>query len=100
MMNTLNSLPLIEPKIDDSAAKQGRWMVVIYNNDTCSMDEVVEILMAATGCDIQEAYIEMWEAHTFGKAPVHFSSKSECDEAGRIISSIGVQIDVCPEWKD
>ena len=75
-------------------------MVVIFNNDTNSMDEVVEVLMRATGCDLDEAYIEMWEAHTYGKAPVHFASRSECEEAASIISSIGLKTEVAPEWED
>jgi ATP-dependent Clp protease adapter protein ClpS len=75
-------------------------MVVIFNNDTNSMEDVVEVLMRATGCDIQEAYIETWEAHTFGKAPVHFSAREECEEAAAEISAIGVKTEVCPEWED
>lgn len=75
-------------------------MVLIYNNETNSMDEVVEILMVATGCDEEEAMIEMWEAHTFGKAPVHFSSRVVCDEIAKTISSVGIKTEVCPEWED
>ncbi len=96
----MNSLPVMEPEIGDSSTRQGRWMVVIYDNDGTSMDEVVDILMAATGCDAQEAFIEMWEAHTFGKAPVHFSSKGECEAAAGVIASIGVKTEVCLEWND
>ena len=78
----------------------GRWMVVIYNNETNSMEEVVEVLMQATACDVEEAEIEMWEAHTYGKAPVHFAAKSECDDAASIIGSIGVKTEVAKEWND
>jgi len=75
-------------------------MVVIYNNDTNSMDEVIEVLMLATRCEYDEAIIEMWEAHTFGKAAVHFASKSECEDAALIISSVGVKTEVAKEWND
>jgi len=71
-------------------------MVVIYNNETNSMEEVVSVLMQATGCDA----IEMWEAHTFGKAPVHFADKQECDEAAKVIASIGIKTEVAREWID
>jgi len=90
----------LAPEEIDLSRNNGRWMVVIYNNDTNSMDEVVEVLMRATGCGIEEAAIEMWEAHTFGKAPVHFSARGECDEAARIIASIGIKTEVRPEWED
>jgi ATP-dependent Clp protease adapter protein ClpS len=96
----MNTLPVILPEIGDSLTKLGRWMVVIYNNDYNSMDEVIAILMHATGCDLQEAMIETWEANAFGKASVHFASKSECGRVAQIIAGIGVRTEVCPEWED
>lgn len=87
----------LDPILEGAGVGTGRWMVVIYNNDSTSMDEVVDILIRATGCDLQEAMIEMWEAHTFGKAPVHFSSKSVCEEAAAIIQTV---TEVAPEWND
>jgi len=94
------SAPLLSPLLSDSQTGQGRWMVVIYNNDTNTIDQVIDILIQATGCDAEEAAIETWEAHTYGKAPVHFSSQTDCEEAARIISSIGVKTEVAPEWND
>jgi len=94
------SFPVADPNQAQSGAGIGRWMVIIFNNETNSTDEVVNILMVATKCDVEEAAIEMWEAHTFGKAPVHFASKEECEDAARIISSIGVATEVAREWND
>ncbi len=75
-------------------------MVTIFNNETNSLDEVVGILMRATGCDVSEAEIETWEAHHHGKAPVHFANEATCNEVASIISSIGVKTTVTPEWED
>jgi ATP-dependent Clp protease adaptor protein ClpS len=75
-------------------------MVVIFNNETNSIDEVIDVLMQATGCDAEEAAIETWEAHHYGKAPVHFASKGECDEAAETISRIGVKTEVAQEWSE
>ena len=94
------SQSVVEPEIQDTHSGTGRWMVVIYNNETNSMEEVVHVLIRATGCDVEEAEIETWEAHTFGKAPVHFAAKEECDAAAQIISSIGIKTEVALEWKD
>lgn len=94
------SKPLLDPISMDNPLIDGRWMVLIYDNDTNSVDEVVEVLMLATGCDEQEAFIEMWEAHTFGKASVHFASRTECGEVAEVISAIGVRTEVTREWKD
>jgi ATP-dependent Clp protease adapter protein ClpS len=91
---------ILQPETPDVAAGSARWMVILYNNEYNSVDEVVDVLMRATGCDVQEASIETWEAHTFGKAPVHFAQKDECDSAAAIIASIGCKTEVLPEWED
>jgi len=89
-----------DPRIDGPDVRTGRWMVVIYNDDVTPYDIVIFALMRATSCGRREAEIETWEAHTFGKAPVHFASKVECEQAAAIISSIGVKTEVCPEWEE
>ena len=94
------SRTVLQPEIKDTGTGSGRWMVVIYNNDHNSMDEVIEILMRSTGCGVQEAHIEAWEAHSFGKTPVHFSSRDECEIVAVMISTIGVQTQVRREWDD
>lgn len=94
------SKTLLEPNETIANAGAGRWMVVIFNNETNSMEEVVEILMTATACTAEEAEVEMLEAHMLGKASVHFASKSECDEVAAVIGSIGVKTEVSKEWTD
>jgi len=85
---------------EELTVKTGRYMVVIYNDDHTPYNAVISVLIAATGCDHSEAEIETWEAHTYGKAPVHFDSLEQCETAARIISSIGVKTEVCKEWND
>jgi ATP-dependent Clp protease adaptor protein ClpS len=75
-------------------------MAVIYNNETNTFDEVIEALMVATNCDLEEAQIETWEAHTFGKAPVHFDSRTTCEGVAAVLKSFGIRTDVEPEWKE
>jgi ATP-dependent Clp protease adaptor protein ClpS len=91
---------VVLPELVDSSAGLGRWMVVIFDNDYNSRDEVVEILMKATGCDAEEAHIEMWEADTYGKAPVHFAAADECRKVSQILGTIGLVSEVLPEWQD
>ncbi|MFI5386208.1 MAG: ATP-dependent Clp protease adaptor ClpS [Fimbriimonadales bacterium] len=94
------SQELAEPRVDGPEIGTGRWMVVIFNNDFTPIDMVVIALMRATGCNLKEAEMETWEAEHFGKAPVHFASKDECEQAATIISSIGVKTEVSPEWAE
>jgi hypothetical protein len=94
------SQTLANPKVDGPGIGTGRWMVVIFNNDHTPIEMVIVALMRATGCSSREAELETWEAEHFGKAAVHFANKPECEQAAAIISSIGVQTEVTPEWKD
>ncbi|MCO5295963.1 MAG: ATP-dependent Clp protease adaptor ClpS [Fimbriimonadaceae bacterium] len=75
-------------------------MVVIHNNDHNSFDEVIDALIRATGCGVEEASIEAWEAHHYGKAPVHFAEQQECSTAAVVIARVGIVTEVVPEWTD
>ncbi len=88
-----------QPIHDDVHSEKNRYMTLIYNNDYNTFDEVIQAIMQATGCSFQEAYIETWEAHTFGKAPIHFASQEECLRVARVVSKIGVKTEVCKEWE-
>ncbi|CAN5578449.1 hypothetical protein BH11ARM1_BH11ARM1_01800 [soil metagenome] len=90
----------IAPVSVERTGDADRWMVVIYNNDHNSVEEVLDILIVATNCDVEEAEIETWEAHTFGKASVHFASEQKCEEVAAIIESIGVRTQVTKEWPE
>ncbi|HRJ27779.1 MAG TPA: ATP-dependent Clp protease adaptor ClpS [Fimbriimonadaceae bacterium] len=94
------SQPLLEQSASDLTHGAGRWMVVIYNNETNSVDEVIDILMQATGCDLEEASIETWEAHHYGQAPVPFDSRTECEGIAEMIAAIGVRTAVRKEWEE
>lgn len=97
----VNNSQVIEERLSDGlATSQKRWMVVIYNNDVTAYDVVVAGLMRATACNYEEAAIETWEAHVYGKCAVHFSSESECQKCAEIISQIGVRTKVCREWEE
>lgn len=90
----------LEPRVlDADTGYAGRFMAIIYNNDRNSFEEVMETVAYATCCTMEEAYFETWEAHMYGKAPVHFSTQEVCCVAS-IMSNIGVQTEVRPEWDD
>jgi len=92
------SKTFIEPEIRDSGVGVGRWMVVIYNNEFNSIEDVIEILMRSTGCGLEEAYMESWEAHNYGQASVHFASRIECEVVAAMIATIGVRTRITREW--
>ena len=94
------SRTVLQPEIRDTGTGTGRWTVTIFNNDQNSFEEVISILMRSTGCGLEEAAIETWEAHTYGKTPVHFSSLRECEIVAAMISSIGVRTEISREWEE
>ena len=73
------------------------WMVIVYNNEFNTYDEVMFILMVATHCSVEEAEIETWEIDHLGKSNVHFADKSECEGVAQIIRQIGIQVEVLSE---
>lgn len=88
---------LPDVRIDDTGVGNGFWVVTAFNNDHNTFDEVIAVLIKATGCTVQEAEIETWEIHHFGKTVVHHGSREECDRVGAIIASIGIQVTVTLE---
>jgi ATP-dependent Clp protease adapter protein ClpS len=70
------------------------YMVVVYDNDTNTYDQVIGILMNATGCTLEEAHLETWEIHHLGKSVVHHGTFAECNRAAGIIRQIGIRVEV------
>jgi ATP-dependent Clp protease adapter protein ClpS len=91
--------PVLVPSTDQSNdTKNDRgWMVTVYNNDYNTDIEVIAILMVATKCDAEEAAIETWEIDKLGQSIVHRASQKECEEAARIIATIGIRVEAEPD---
>lgn len=83
---------IILPSLEKEASTQNapEWKVIVYNNDHNTYQEVLTVLMLATGCDAEEAYIETWEIDHYGQCAVHRASEEECNQAAEIIRTIGV----------
>ena len=73
------------------------WIVVVFDNDVNTYEEVMKILMIATGCTAEEAYMEAWEIDHLGKSVVHYAGEKECREAGEVIARIGIKVLVSEE---
>ena len=83
--------------LGNDATEQESWLVVVYNNDVNTYDEVMFILMVATHCSVEEAEIETWEVDHLGKSVVHIADKEECETVARIIRQIGIEVEVKSE---
>ena|ERR1051326_1957466 len=88
------------PHLDEDPTDRGGdegWIVIVYDNDKNTWDEVVNILQQATGCTVEEAYIETWEVDNLGKSVVHHGGHEECERAAGIIRTIGIRVEVVEE---
>ena len=70
------------------------WIVVVYDNDTNTYDQVIGILMEATGCPLEEAQLETWEIDHLGRSVVHHGDQQECERAAAVIRRIGIEVAV------
>jgi ATP-dependent Clp protease adapter protein ClpS len=69
-------------------------IVIVYNNDHNTYDEVMDILQRATGCTRDEAWVETWEIDHLGQSVVHHGSAEECERAASVIRTIGIHVEV------
>lgn len=88
---TLPSLSPIE------ATPCERWIVTVYDNDTNTYEEVITILIIATNCTPDEAWIEAWEVDHLGHSVVHCGDEAECVAAAEIIATIGIHAEATPD---
>lgn len=80
----------------DTGSWEG-WIVTVYDNDHNTVDEVMTILMIATSCTPDEAYMETWEIDHLGRSVVHHGSESECQRVAEVIATIGIRVEVSSE---
>ncbi|HHX41256.1 MAG TPA: ATP-dependent Clp protease adaptor ClpS [Armatimonadetes bacterium] len=72
----------------------GDHVVIVFNNDYNTYDEVIAILQAATSCSREEAEMETWEIDHLGRSLVHHGQREECERAAAIIRTIGIRVSV------
>lgn len=87
------TMPDMEERLAEGMNLRGH-LVVVFNNEINTWDEVVLVLQAATGCTLEEAEIETWEVDNLGKSVVHHSNREECDRIAAIIRTIGIHVEV------
>lgn len=72
---------------------QGPWIVILYNCDCHSFDDVEFILQKATGCSLEDAQAVAMEVHLKGRAICYSGSREECERVAAIIASIRLQVE-------
>lgn len=90
---------IVEPEVvsNPETSSDSHFVVIVYDNDFNTMNEVMGVLMRATGCTEDEAFIETWEIHYLGKSVVHHGDRQVCDHVAEVIRTIGIEVDVLEE---
>jgi ATP-dependent Clp protease adaptor protein ClpS len=71
----------------------GPRMVILYNCDCHSFDEVILQLVRATGCHQAKAEQIAEEAHHLGRAVAFSGDEEECERVAAVLASIGLQVE-------
>ncbi len=92
---TIQQLPDLREQGPGSGGDE--YIVIVFNNNKNTYDEVMDVLMKATACTAEEAAIETWEVDHLGKSVVHHAEQSECERAASVIRTIGIKVEVRQE---
>lgn len=71
----------------------GPWVVILYNCDCHTFDDVIEILIKATNCTAEKALGIAIEVDSKGRAICFDGSREECERVAGIIASIRLQVE-------
>lgn len=97
METTVNTVdtPAIDIQVTLKSALpvDGGWVVILYNCDCHTFEDVEGILQIATKCTRDVAEFFAWKVHLDGRAIVFRSGRAECERVASIIGSVGLQVE-------
>ena len=79
MPTTLQPTEVMEPDLDDSAAVDRPWVVLVWNDPVNLMSYVVYVLQELFGYSREKATRLMLEVHHEGKAAVADGTREQCE---------------------
>ena len=82
-----------EQEVDGSLETQGPWVVILYNCDCHTFDEVILQLQKALGCPLETAERIAEEAHFRGRAIAFTGEPDKCEAVANILRSIKLQVE-------
>jgi ATP-dependent Clp protease adaptor protein ClpS len=86
---------IVRPEIEDATDTHlgGPWVVILYNDDYHSFDQVILQLQKATGCDLNTAVAITAEAHNSGRAIAYTGTQEECERVAGVLRQIRLQVE-------
>ena len=71
----------------------GAWIVILYNCDCHTFDEVILQLQKSTSCGLEKAELIAAEAHLQGRAIAYTGESRECERVAASLRSIKLQVE-------
>ncbi len=71
----------------------GPYIVIVYNDDWHTFDEVILQLRKATGCSMQKAQEVANEVHNAGRAVAYSGSEEQCEKVASVLRQIRLQVE-------
>ena len=71
----------------------GGWIVILYNCDCHTFDDVIIQLQRAANCTPEDAVKIAIEAHTCGRAIAFQGSADDCERTANILRSAKLQVE-------
>jgi ATP-dependent Clp protease adaptor protein ClpS len=72
---------------------QHPYIVILYNCDCHTFDEVILQMQKATGCSLEKAKQVADEVHSSGRAIAYSGSLEDCERVARILREIKLQVE-------
>ena len=89
-------LPSTAPTIDPSLGPPDLdkpYIVILYNCDCHTFDDVETQLQKAIGCPLEKAEAFAMEVHLTGRAVVFGGSAEECERVANVLREIRLQVE-------
>jgi ATP-dependent Clp protease adaptor protein ClpS len=99
MTTEVNSEQLELPSLDEwtkmlsSTGSGGPYIVIVYNDDWHTFEQVIAQLCKATGCSEDKANEIANEIHFSGRAVAFAGSEEQCEHVANVLREIKLQVE-------
>lgn len=69
------------------------YIVILYNCDCHTFDDVIRQMQKATGCSLEKGEAVAYEVDSRGRAVVYAGTQDECERVANILREIGLQVE-------
>ncbi len=92
-----NPIGIYQSETDESTSIEFPFMVILFNDNYHSFEEVIAQLLKAIKCSFEKARSLTFEVHVKGKAIVFHGSLNDCLKVSSILEEIELHTQVVSE---